>query len=351
MKLREYTIRLCRKEEYRKLVDFFVHYWSHKHIFCKNKEIFEFQHGTAENGTYNFVVAVHNETKEFHAVLGFISSSTYDGEDAEHPKAIYGALWKVRDDVQNKEIGKLGLGVLYYLLKSFPGSDYITLGLSGFSQQIYSSLHFDFGKLAHYYIASNAAERFEICEYPVIQEEAEVNAGYEIRAIQEIPNNWSTSYYPHKNSVYYKNRYACHPFYRYEFLGVFKAGELALIWVTRKITVGRSCCLRIVDMIGDFDSEFNIPGNVYQFMREQNVEYVDCYNHGIRKEYFSAMGFKEVSGDTVIPNYFEPFERRNIDICYASYAKHPVVVFRGDGDQDRPSILDSGPKSEETIHE
>lgn len=351
MKLTEYTIRLCKKEEYGKLIDFFIHYWSPKHIFCRNKKIFEFQHGTAENGTYDFVVAVHNETEEFHAVLGFISSATYDGGDVEHPKAIYGALWKVRDDVHNKEIGKIGLGVLYYLLKSFPESDYITLGLSGFSQQIYDSLHFDFGKLKHYYIASNSVEEFKICQYPAILGTTDVNAKYELKVIHEIPNNWSTSCYPRKNSEYYKNRYAYHPFYRYEFLGILKNGELALIWVTRKITVGKSCCLRIVDMIGDFDSQFNILGNIHQFMREQCIEYIDCYNHGIREEYFSAMGFAEIFGNTVIPNYFEPFERQNVDIHYASYAKHPVVVFKGDGDQDRPSILGGVQNSEEAINE
>ena len=189
MKLHDYTIRLCKREEYDKLVDFFRNYWSPNHVFCRNKEIFEFQHGRAEKGYYDFIIGIHNETQEIHAVLGFISSSTYDGTDPSKPKSVYGALWKVRDDIHNQEIGKLGLGVLYYLIKSFPNSDYITLGLSGFSQQIYSSLHFDFGKLAHYYIASKYCSSFEICENPRIDYNSESNMEFSLQTISQMPTD------------------------------------------------------------------------------------------------------------------------------------------------------------------
>ena len=102
MRMNLYTIRLCRTDEYGKLIDFFRKYWSENHVFCRNKEIFEFQHGDGQNGTYDFVTAVHNETGEIHAVLGYISSSRYDNGDPAKPQAVYGALWKVRKDIHNK---------------------------------------------------------------------------------------------------------------------------------------------------------------------------------------------------------------------------------------------------------
>ena len=83
MKLKNYTVRLCRKDEYDKLISFLHDYWSPNHVFCRNKEIFEFQHGKAENGTYDFVIAVNNETDDIHAVLGFIASSRYFGTSYE----------------------------------------------------------------------------------------------------------------------------------------------------------------------------------------------------------------------------------------------------------------------------
>ena len=42
-------------------------------------------------------------------------------------------------------------------------------------------------------------------------------------------------------------------------------------------------------------------------------------------------------GTRRIPNYFEPFERINVDIYFAASVSKGLVLFRGDGDQDRPS--------------
>ena len=92
-------------------------------------------------------------------------------------------------------------------------------------------------------------------------------------------------------------------------------------------------------MLGDINEELSIEGNIQNLLKEYSAEYIDCYNHGISKEYFYAMGFSEVTGDVVIPNYFEPFEKKNIDIYYASYSRFPTVIFKGDCDQDRPNLL------------
>ena len=46
----------------------------------------------------------------------------------------------------------------------------------------------------------------------------------------------------------------------------------------------------------------------------------------------------------VIPNYFEPFEQKNIDIKFAyktAQSLPPVRLFKADGDQDRPSELNN----------
>ena len=340
MKLQLYTIRLCKHDEYDKLVDFFRKYWSEKHVFCRNKEIFEFQHVDASDGAYDFIIAEHNETGEIHAVLGYISFSRYDGGSMEKPEAISGAIWKVRDDVQNKEIGKLGLGVLYYLLKKFPDSAYTTLGLSKFSQSIYDALHFDFGVMGHYYIASNSVDDFYIADKPAINKNAIVNEEYVIECIEDVPEGFDSYYYPLKNSEYIRNRYILHPFYKYRLLCIYKNNKPIVIWVVRLIDVDDHKCLRLVDMIGNLEAVSNIEGNIQDILRDYSAEYIDCYNHGISSEVFSRVGFSCVEGDTVIPNYFEPFEKKNIDICYAALSKNPVILFKGDCDQDRPNLLE-----------
>jgi hypothetical protein len=338
MNLKLYEIRCCKKEEYGKLVQFFREYWNENHIFCKSKEIFEFQHGKAERGYYDFLVAVHKETEEFHAVLGFIRSSLYDdGEDYENPQAIYGALWKVREDVRNKEIGKLGLAVLFELVNLFPNSVYITLGLSKYSQSIYKAMHYDFGIMTHYYIANKNKKNYEIIVNPHFssaQSKCECRIERMADAV-EIENR----FIPSKTPEYIRNRYLRHPFYKYELLGIYRGEELLSEWIIRKISVGDANCIRIIDMVGDLEHIENISEQLTLFMENENCEYIDCYNHGVSPECFIKMGFVEKDGDTVVPNYFEPFEKTNVDIYYAAYRKDGIVIFKGDADQDRPSMI------------
>ncbi len=47
-------------------------------------------------------------------------------------------------------------------------------------------------------------------------------------------------------------------------------------------------------------------------------------------------------GEVIIPLYFEPFERKNVNLDFHLLDTHkdrPVRVFGGDGDADRPDIL------------
>ena len=338
MKLKNYTVRRCRKDEYEKLIAFLHDYWNANHVFCRNKTIFEFQHGTAEKGEYDFVIAVHNESGEIHAVLGYITTTRYNGNDMEEPEAVYGALWKARDDVKDKESGKLGLAVLQYLLKQYPNSDYITLGLSRDSQSIYQALHFDFGTMNHYYIANPAIGDYFIAGSPEVDEE-EDNSEYTIREMKEVPSELKNIYHPNKNTTYIKNRYLKHPYYHYSLLGIYRKEEPLCLWVTREIEVEGHRCIRIVDMIGDLEKIKNMKGQAIAYLKERDAEYIDCYNYGIDKHAFLQAGFKEVEKDTIIPNYFEPFEKKNVDIHYAAYAKNPIVIFKADGDQDRPNLL------------
>lgn len=43
-----------------------------------------------------------------------------------------------------------------------------------------------------------------------------------------------------------------------------------------------------------------------------------------------------VGSGNIMPDYFAPFEQRNIDIYYMSEIED-VILFKGDGDMDRPN--------------
>ena len=73
---------------------------------------------------------------------------------------------------------------------------------------------------------------------------------------------------------------------------------------------------------------------------ENDLEYIDFYNSGFEKKNIIKSGFKLklVSNNIIIPNYFNPFIRKNIELKYAYFpTDEKMILFKGDCDQDRPN--------------
>ena len=69
---------------------------------------------------------------------------------------------------------------------------------------------------------------------------------------------------------------------------------------------------------------------------------LDFYCAGYNSADIEAAGFtRRIADEVIIPNHFEPYEHRNIDINYAVKAPKgmPWRIVKGDGDQDRPNVL------------
>ena len=96
-------------------------------------------------------------------------------------------------------------------------------------------------------------------------------------------------------------------------------------------------CIRIVDLLGDYFRLLEFTNQLDSLMVEKEYEYADCYVSAIDKELWVKAGWCD-NDDTedIIPNYFAPFVRENIDLYFSSKPKG-VVILRGDGDQDRPN--------------
>ena len=52
------------------------------------------------------------------------------------------------------------------------------------------------------------------------------------------------------------------------------------------------------------------------------------------------MGFYKRSDDDIIPNHFEPFQKKNVDtiIAYKLSNEKKFFFFKGDADSDRPNV-------------
>ena len=108
---------------------------------------------------------------------------------------------------------------------------------------------------------------------------------------------------------------------------------------TRVATHAGRCALRVVDYVGPDAAVPGLGALVLTEVRRLGAEYADVHNWGIDPALFEAAGFSRVdpSGADIVPNLFEPFERHHSPVRFALKTTHPAVLFKGDGDQDRPS--------------
>ena len=97
------------------------------------------------------------------------------------------------------------------------------------------------------------------------------------------------------------------------------------------------CALRLVDCIGDPEKIKGATVLIDQLLAQYDAEYIDCYEAGVPDSYFLEAGWiKTEETENIIPNYFAPFVQENVDIYYFS-TDPDIILFKGDGDQDRPS--------------
>jgi hypothetical protein len=97
--------------------------------------------------------------------------------------------------------------------------------------------------------------------------------------------------------------------------------------------------LRIVDLVARPDTIARLGGVVDALLVETGAEYADLYNTGLDPRLLDRGGFMRIDpdGPDVVPDHFEPFERRNVRLWYA-FTGEPVL-YKGDADQDRPNRM------------
>lgn len=338
-----YKYRFCKVSEIDKLKDFIDKHWKKGHILSRSEELIKFQHHVEGKDTLTFVVAENQETGEFDGVFGYISNWKY-APSHQIPNVQWGAVWKVREDIHNEEIGKVGLGMLRFILKTDPSDVFSSLGISGAHKQLATSLNYNVGDMNRYYIPNISVKDYKVILNPNTQC---IDISPTDSYVQEIAfpakASFKVNMNPYKDIEYFDNRYHKHPFFKYYYMGLYKNEEMKGVFVYRKIDVNGSVILRIMDFVGDLSDVNNINASMQQKLKDEKAEYIDCLNHGISSKYFEKIGFIQAFKDsnTIIPEYFDPFEQKYVPMEYA-YIKDddtPLVIFKGDGDQDRPNSI------------
>lgn len=329
----EYIIRYATVEDIPRIMAFVDENWKKGHILSRDRGLFEWQY--INNGKLNMVVGETYEG-DIQAILGFIPYSADDEKDFSL------ALWKAMDGT-----AFLGVKLLMFLIKEEPHRNIFCNGINlETTEGIYQRLGFKIGKLQQWYRLEKV-EKYQIAK--VIDDsipKTVYDNGYTLGCIADLKDllkcsskrMFDRAAVPFKSKEYISKRYFNHPMYDYVVYGVYKNNkEIDTAIVFRIQECGDSRVLRIIDVIGDYSNIYLVTRQIDELAIEYKAEYVDLYEMGLSDDELYKAGWLKVgSNENIIPNYFAPFTQCNVDISISTMNEE-IVIFKGDGDQDRPN--------------
>lgn len=343
-------IRFAEKKDIPAIMKFIEQYWASNHILAHDREIFEFQYVYGDEVC--FVLNENQESGEIESVLGYIPYGTEGDRD------IFTAIWKV-----NKGAGFMqGTELICYLEKYGRCKNLYCVGLASSAVSIMKYLRKKIADFDHYYRLNPSVSEYKIAEIHTFPEgfleqtetknekkmtavsgaelpQAEFERICEFSQVESMLEKGAQERFPYKTPAFVKRRYFEHPEYEYDKWHIRMDGKEALL-ICRVQEAEGSRVYRVIDCLGELACIAGCGRLFEQVFAEAEYEYADCVVCGLDESLMAAAGFfrkKEEDGN-IIPNYFEPFEKRNITIHNYMPKNCSTVMFKGDGDQDRPNF-------------
>ena len=326
-------IRFAKTTDVDAIMEFIDEHWKKGHILGNNKTLFLYQHNMLKD-ELSFVIA-ENNNNIIDGVLGYIP---YGKEDRD----VMLALWKVN----HTEGPMLGICMLQYLIDNVNARNVSCPGINRKVRGIYEYLGYYTGEMKHWYRLNNKElyrianvkdflipQVYEYEKYKLIK----IETFDELETKYELDNRVKETSVPFKEKWYIQTRYFEHPMYKYEVYGIEYEEKINLIVIMRITECNDSKILRVIDCIGNFELLTYITASFDDLLKKYDAEYIDFYETGLPDSIFNNAGWLDVKKtENIIPEYFSPYECKNIDIYYFSTQKD-MVLFKGDGDQDRPN--------------
>ena len=341
-----WTIGRCEPAEIADVLRFIDEHWARGHVLVTCRALLDWQHREM-NGAYSFIVARRRDDRSVLGILGYIPTRRFDPALADR-NVIWLTTWKVRDDAG---VAGLGLALLQHLCTVEPHVAIGAIGLNPATTPIYRALGYRVGELDHYVRPNAAVERFELASFAnppgiAVAGTAPVGAIPLSRddffeRVGGVDRSARAEVIPHKTPEYFHARYLRHPVYSYVVVGLVDGGLVAGLLALRVAEHAGHRALRIVDFLGHSRLLERMGGAVQALLEAHGAEYADLYNTGIDPGTLERGGFRRVDPDgrDMVPDHFEPFERRNVRLCFSIKAGGATVLFKGDADQDRPGVL------------
>jgi len=338
------SFRLLSFDDLLDFKSFMSKYWSKEHIFVVENSVFEWQHRGVDN--YHHMSAWKNN--KLIGVHGFIPQSHFDEQLPNNQ--IFLTLWRAIDE------GNIGVGFKLFL-KTTKQCSYSFIGSVGINKKLvpfHKWQGFCVNKMNHHVLLSPDVTSFRVAkvsnkfrfDYKANQENLAMRL-HELEKddfiVQDIEKLFLYQV-PSKSKGFIINRYYNHPIYKYKIYGFINKNILEAVLVLRPIEILGTVVLRLVDYYGANETISLLQYDLLKLIKLYNAEYLDIYSYGFPASLLEGIGFvnRYTQKSMIVPNYFEPYEQKNVDI-YCGYINHlenkNVRMFKSDGDQDRPNKI------------
>ncbi|MCI9270115.1 MAG: hypothetical protein HFH11_02950 [Dorea sp.] len=323
-------IRFAKVDDIQNIMYFIDKYWRKNHILSHDRKLFEFQHKWGEE--VSFVIS--EKDGNITGLLGYIP---YNDKNRD----VTLAIWKTTKTEETMQ----GIKMLTFLQENGDIHTIAAPGINPKTGSIYKFLGLNTGKMKQWYRLRRMAE-YKIAKVNDAAIPKDAGEGglikYEITSYDQAVDKFGIEgclvrdKQLYKSIKFIKRRYFEHPTFTYMKFGLMY-DDKKLFVVLRVQNCKNSALLRVIDCIGDHELLKYFTPEIDRLLVKYDCEYADCYEIGVNDEVFKLSGWKSVADSgNIMPDYFAPFEQRNIDIYYMS-EQEGVALFKGDGDMDRPN--------------
>ena len=328
----EEYIRLATKDESFEIIDFIKKYWRQDHIYVRDHKFFAYELKSQES--LQFAIARINH--EIAGIVGFIQyRENLNNSD------IFLVILRVLEQFSNR-----GLGLkLVQFCRTLTNRDVHAIGVKSQVLPLYSLLGFYTGWLDHFYWVNDSLQTYKLAFIdPKFRPTKQIPPSVSFKQLNGQVTEQDMKkleFHPQvRKSLWFINRrYINHPYYRYLLFRPEKhtTKEQYGIGVLRIVEYKKARAVRIVDWLGSPELFGEFCAFSTSIATSTSSEYVDLYCTGMPRDSILNAGFKPITKIDIIPSHFTPFKRENIRLSFVSTATNNLVMFRGDGDQDRPS--------------
>lgn len=332
-----FKLRFAKYIDKKNIMSFINNHWAENHILSNDDKFFDFQYRLNDN--LQFILAIDFNDR----IIGLLGFMQYDPQKNQQDVAL--ALWKV---IPNLSDPVLGIKLIEYLRDNIKHKSIFCVGINEKTIGVYKFMGFQTGRLIHYAAFNKNCENFSISTPPSKKKIFKFSNKWVFKLSKEIDKSLDklinfTGYkdkIPSKSKNYIIKRYLNHPYFIYNFHEVHRDKSFLGMVISREVKHLTGKALRIIDVLAD-DKDVSKIINEFAITLTgsyKKCEYVDVYASNLDMKLLITGNYELISDshEIVVPDYFSPFEKRNIDIFFFNTYKHPVCLFKGDGDQDNP---------------